>query len=84
MDEERTEMERYKTSENKEDASLALTEREKQILRLVMRGAVSDYQIARLQRIDVSNVARSRKNALRKIGWAQADLEFVQGVGAAK
>ena len=88
MPKERTEMERDETSENEGLFSLALTEREKQILRLMMRSAVSDYEIARQLRVDVSNVAKSRKNALRKIGWAQADLEFAQelvlGIGAKK
>jgi hypothetical protein len=37
---------------------------------------LDDYVIARKLRLDVGNVTRSRKTALRKIERAQADLEF--------
>jgi transcriptional regulator len=59
---------------------LALTEREKQILRL-KKGNLSDYEIARKLRIDAGNVTRSRKTALRKIERAQADLDFALQLG---
>jgi transcriptional regulator len=59
---------------------MALTEREKQILRL-KKGGMSDYEIARWLRVDAGNVTRSRKTALRKIERAQADLEFALQVG---
>ncbi len=60
---------------------LALTEREKQILRLKKEGNCPDYQIARKLRVDAGNVSRSRKTALRKIERAQADLDFALQVG---
>ena len=60
--------------------SLALTEREKQILRL-KKGDMSDYEIARKLRVDAGNVTRSRKTALPKIERAQADLDFALQVG---
>lgn len=60
--------------------SLALTEREKQILRL-KKGDMSDYEIARKLRVDAGNVTRSRKTALRKIERAQADLDYALQVG---
>jgi transcriptional regulator len=59
---------------------MALTEREKQILRL-KKGNLSDYEIARKLRVDAGNVTRSRKTALRKIERAQADLDFALQVG---
>jgi len=59
---------------------LALTEREKQILRL-KKGNLSDYEIARKLRIDAGNVTRSRKTALRKIERALADLDFALQLG---
>ena len=59
---------------------MALTEREKQILRL-KKGDLSDYEIARKLRVDAGNVTRSRKTALRKIERAQADLDFALQVG---
>lgn len=58
---------------------LALTEREKAILQLKTEG-VSDYEIARKLRIETPNVRRSRKNAIKKIERAKADLEFVNGL----
>jgi DNA-binding CsgD family transcriptional regulator len=59
---------------------MALTDREKQILRL-KKGNMSDYEIARKLRLDAGNVTRSRKTALRKIERAQADLDFALQVG---
>jgi len=59
---------------------LALTEREKQILRL-KKDNMSDYEIAQKLRVDAGNVTRSRKTALRKIERAQADLDFALQVG---
>jgi Bacterial regulatory proteins, luxR family. len=55
---------------------MALTEREKAILRLKAEG-VSDYTIARKLRMETPNVTRSRKNALKKLENARNDLEFV-------
>jgi DNA-binding NarL/FixJ family response regulator len=54
---------------------MALTEREKKILRLNAEG-MSDYRIARKLKMETPNVTRSRKNALRKLEYAKADLEF--------
>ena len=59
---------------------MALTDREKQILRL-KKGNLSDYEVARKLRIDAANVTRSRLTALRKIERAQADLDFAHQVG---
>ena len=58
---------------------MALTEREKAILRLKIDG-VSDYRIARKLKMETPNVTRSRKNALKKLEHARADLEFVDGL----
>jgi DNA-binding NarL/FixJ family response regulator len=58
---------------------LALTEREKQILRLKADG-ISDYRIARKLKMETPNVTRSRKNALRKLERAKADLEFAEAL----
>ena len=54
----------------------ALTEREKQILRRLKKGNMSDYVIARKLKVDTANVTHSRLTALRKIERAQADLDF--------
>jgi transcriptional regulator len=59
---------------------LALTEREKQILRL-KKDKLSDYEIARKLTIDAGNVTRSKLTALRKIERAQAGLDFALQVG---
>ena len=59
---------------------MALTEREKQILRL-KKCNLSDYEIARKLRVDAGNVTRSRLTALRKIERAQADLDFAIQAG---
>jgi DNA-binding NarL/FixJ family response regulator len=58
---------------------VALTEREKSILRLKADG-LSDYRIARKLKMETPNVTRSRKNALKKLEHAKADLEFVYGL----
>jgi len=55
---------------------MALTERERQILRLHAEG-LSDYRIARELKMEMPNVKRSRKNAIKKIERAKADLAFV-------
>lgn len=55
---------------------MALTEREKAILRL-KAGGFSDYGIARKLKMETPNVTRSRRNALKKIERAKADLDFV-------
>jgi DNA-binding NarL/FixJ family response regulator len=55
---------------------VVLTEREKAILRLKAEG-VSDYRIARKLKIETPNVTRSRKNALKKLERAKADLIFL-------
>jgi len=54
---------------------MALTEREKAILRLKADG-VSDYRIDRKLKIETPNVTPSRKNALKK-ERAKTDLEFI-------
>ena len=58
---------------------MALTERERQILRLHVEG-LSDYRIAHQLKMEMPNVKRSRKNALKKIEHAKADLKFVDGL----
>jgi transcriptional regulator len=55
---------------------MALTERERQILRLHTKG-LSDYRIAHELKMEMPNVKRSRKNAIKKIERAKADLKFV-------
>ena len=55
---------------------MTLTERERQILRLNTEG-LSDYKIAKKLRMETPNVTRYRKNALKKIEHARADLEFI-------
>jgi len=50
----------------------------KAILRLKADG-VSDYKIARKLKMETPNVTRSRKNALKKIELARADLDFIKG-----
>ena len=55
---------------------MALTEREKAILRLKAEG-VSDYKIACKLKMETPNVTRSRKNALKKLEHARADLKFI-------
>ena len=58
---------------------MALTERERQILRLHFEG-LSDYRIARKLNMEMPNVKRSRKNALTKIEHAKADIAFIDGL----
>jgi DNA-binding NarL/FixJ family response regulator len=50
---------------------MALTERERHILRFNAEG-FSDYRIARKLNMEMPNVKRSRKNALKKIERAKA------------
>ncbi len=54
---------------------MALTEFEKQILRLSAEG-FSDYRIARMLRVNICIIYRSHRNALKKIECAKADLTF--------
>lgn len=61
---------------------MALTERERQILRLHAEG-LSDYRIAQKLKLETPNVSRSRKNALKKIEHAKADLEFIDKLNVA-
>jgi transcriptional regulator len=58
---------------------MALTERERQILRLHSEG-LNDYRIAKKLKMETPNVTRSRKNALKKIERARADLEFINAL----
>jgi DNA-binding NarL/FixJ family response regulator len=58
---------------------MALTERERQILRLHSEG-LSDYRIAHELKMEMPNVKRSRKNALKKLERAKADIEFIGGL----
>jgi DNA-binding NarL/FixJ family response regulator len=58
---------------------MALTKCERQILRLHADG-LSDYRIAHKLNMEMPNVKRSRKNALKKIELAKADLKFVEGL----
>lgn len=62
---------------------LALTERERQILRLHAEG-LNDYRIAKKLNMEMPNVKRSRKNAIKKIEHAKADLKFVEGLMSQK
>jgi transcriptional regulator len=62
---------------------LPLTERERAILRLKAED-ISDYKIARKLKMEIPNVTRSRKNALKKLERARADLEFVDGLKSSK
>ncbi len=63
----------------KREKFLALTEREKEILRLSIAG-LTDYRIARKLHSYTSSVKRSRFNALRKIENAKTDLDFITQV----
>lgn len=56
---------------------LALTDREKDILRLWSEG-LSDYKVARKLKLDPGNVTQYRKNALKKLERAKADLKFLE------
>ena len=59
---------------------MCLTERERQILKLVTHG-LSDYKVARQLGVDPPTVTRSRKNALRKLNEAEKDLKWAQQIG---
>ena len=59
---------------------MALTRREKEILRLSKLG-YSDYRIARKLRTHPPTVMRSHQHTLRKIYEAEADLEFARKLG---
>ena len=54
---------------------MALTERERKILRLRAEG-ISDYMIARKLKMESPNGTRARKNDLKKLERAKEDLEF--------
>jgi DNA-binding NarL/FixJ family response regulator len=56
---------------------MALTEREREILRL-SAGGMNDYRIARRLHSYTNSVKRSRLNALKKIERARVDLEFTE------
>jgi DNA-binding NarL/FixJ family response regulator len=62
---------------------MVLTEREKAILRLKAEG-LSDYRIARKLKMETPNVTRSRKNAVKKLEHAKADLEFIDKLKSVK
>jgi DNA-binding NarL/FixJ family response regulator len=54
---------------------MALTDRDREILRLAAKG-FSDYRIARVLRVNSGTVSRQRKRALLKLEKAKADLDF--------
>lgn len=58
---------------------MVLTERERQILRLHAKG-LSDYRIAHELKMETPNVKCSRKNVIKKLEHAKADLEFAEGL----
>lgn len=58
---------------------MALTERERKILRLNAEG-LSDYQIAKKLKIEPPNVYRARKTALKKLDRARDDLSFADSL----
>ncbi len=58
-------------------SAVALTDREKDILRLAANGA-SDYRIARRLRVNSGTVSRQRKRALAKLDKARSDLAFAE------
>jgi DNA-binding NarL/FixJ family response regulator len=60
---------------------MALTEREKAILKLSAKGD-SDYRIARRLRVNSGTVSRQRKRALLKLERAKADLDFAADLGS--
>jgi DNA-binding NarL/FixJ family response regulator len=59
---------------------MALTDREKEILRLWV-GGMNDYRIAKKLHSYTNSVKRSRLNALKKVERARVDLEFTDRVG---
>jgi DNA-binding NarL/FixJ family response regulator len=54
---------------------LALTDREKEILKLAAKG-YSDYRVARRLRSYPRTVSRQRRRALVKLDRAKSDLDF--------
>lgn len=48
-------------------------------MRLKAEG-MSDYRIAHKLKIETPNVTRSKKNALRKLEYAKADLDFISNL----
>lgn len=62
---------------------MALTERERKILQLKADG-LSDYRIARKLKMETPNVTRSRKNTLKKLERARADLKFMYEINKQK
>lgn len=58
---------------------MALTERERKILRLHAEG-LSDYQIAKKLKMEAPNVYRARKIAFRKLDQAKTDLSFADSL----
>jgi DNA-binding NarL/FixJ family response regulator len=60
-------------------AEMSLTVREREILKLANQG-LSSYKIARRLGVDPPTIARSRKNALRKLKQAQEDLDFAKRI----
>jgi DNA-binding CsgD family transcriptional regulator len=59
---------------------MSLTERERTMLQLSKQG-LSDYKIARQISVDPPSITRSRKNALKKIRQAKADLQWAKTTG---
>lgn len=59
---------------------MSLTDRERTILQLARQG-LSDYKIARKINTDPPSVARSRKNAQKKLTAAKTDLEWAEKIG---
>lgn len=59
---------------------MSLTERERRILELNKQG-LSDYKIARRINIDPPSITRSRKNAIKKLRKAKAELDWAQQIG---
>jgi DNA-binding CsgD family transcriptional regulator len=58
---------------------MALTELERRILGLKADG-LTDYRIARKLKMEIPNLTRSRKNVLKKLESAKADLEFAKSL----
>lgn len=56
---------------------MALTERDREILRLAAEG-FSDYRIARRLRVNSGTVSRQRKRALAKLDKARSDSAFAE------
>jgi DNA-binding CsgD family transcriptional regulator len=62
---------------------MALTERERQILRLNAE-SLSDYRIAKKLKMKTPNVYRTRKAALRKLDRDRIDLSFAESLKKCK